>query len=896
LTEPSKGGARPAPTTVPTVAPRAGGRVPRATYRLQLHAGFGFDAAASITDYLAALGVSHAYCSPYLQAVSGSTHGYDVVDYTRVNEELGGEAEHRRFVAALKANGLGQVLDVVPNHMAITGPENRWWWDVLENGHSSLYGLYFDVAWDPPEPRLRHRILLPVLGDHYGRVLERGELRVDRQRGRFRIRYYDSLAPVAPASLDLLLAPVAELSEIAGELSALPEVEADDRTAVEARHERKEKLLAQLDALLDSETIAEAVDAELEALNADPDRLDALLERQHYRVARWQTAGWDLDYRRFFDINTLAAIRAMDPRVFEDSHRLVLTWVAEGSLDGLRIDHPDGLRDPAGYFERLSRAAPSAWIVAEKVLQPGEKLPRWPIAGTTGYEFGARCIGLFVDPRGEEPLTRLYEELTAEVFPYREVVHRKKHQVLRQLLAPDLNRLVALFLQVCERRRSYRDYTRREVEQALRELIACFPVYRTYVRPSTGEVSAGDRHRIAEAAAAGRENRPDLEPELFDFIRDVLLLQHRGDVEDEFTWRFQQTTGPVMAKAVEDTAFYTYNRLVCLNEVGGDPDMIGLSPDDFHAACAEAAEQWPHAMLSTSTHDTKRSEDVRARLACVSEIPERWAVTVHGWTDMNRHLKAAGVPDANTEYLLYQTLVGAYPLATDRAVSYMEKASKEAKTHTSWINPDPDYDAGLKSFVEAVVAHPDFVSSLRAFVNWLTQPGRVNSLALKVLALTCPGVPDLYQGSELWDLSLVDPDNRRPVDYESRRRLLAELDGLSAGADWERAEEGLPKLLVVKRALELRAERPEAFERGSYRPLAAAGAKAEHVVAFTRREEVVTVVPRLVVGLGSGWGDTVVELPPGRWRNRLTGAGEQGVARVAMLLEEFPVALLARER
>jgi (1->4)-alpha-D-glucan 1-alpha-D-glucosylmutase len=862
---------------------------------LQLQPGFGFDDAAEIADYLAALGVSHAYCSPYLQAAPGSTHGYDVVDYTRVSQDLGGEAGHRRLVESLKANGLGQVLDVVPNHMSIAGADNRWWWDLLENGRSSLYALYFDVAWDPPEPKLRNRILLPVLGDHYGRVLERGELRVERERGRFRVRYFESMAPLAPTSLELVLPALAELDEIARALSELPDFEPDDRPAIEARHRQKEELLAKLDSALGNGDLARAVDDELKTLNADPDRLDALLERQHYRVARWQTAGWDLDYRRFFDINSLAAIRAMDPRVFEDTHRLVLSWVADGSLDGLRIDHPDGLRDPEGYFDRLHCAAPQAWTVAEKILEIGEKLPNWPIAGTTGYEFGARCIGLFVDPRGEEPLTRLYEELTAETTPYRELAYRKKHQVLRELLAPDLNRLVALFVQVCELRRSYRDYTRREVELALRELIACFPVYRTYVRPTTGEVGDDDRHHIADAAAAGRENRPDLEPELFDFMRDVLLLEHRGPVEDEFTWRFQQTTGAVMAKAVEDTAFYTYNRFVCLNEVGADPNVFGVSPDTFHAACIETARVWPDTMLSTSTHDTKRSEDVRARLALLSEAPERWSAAVREWIELNRHLKAAGVPGANTEYLLYQTLVGAYPLTAERAMAYMEKASKEAKTETSWISPDPDYDAALEAFVEEVLQNPDFVSSLQAFVNFLTQPGRVNSLALKLFALTCPGVPDLYQGSELWDLSLVDPDNRRPVDYDLRRRLLRELDSLSAQAAWARADEGFPKLLVVRRALELRAERPEVFRTGGYRPLTADGATAEHVVAFTRAEQVVTVVPRLVLGLGGGWRDTVVELPPGRWRNRLTGAGEQGVARVAMLLEEFPVALLARE-
>jgi (1->4)-alpha-D-glucan 1-alpha-D-glucosylmutase len=564
-------------------------------------------------------------------------------------------------------------------------------------------------------------------------------------------------------------------------------------------------------------------------------------------------------------------------------------------VDGLRVDHPDGLRDPKGYFDQLRCRAPQAWIVAEKILEPAERLPEdWPVDGTTGYDFANRCLGLFIDPSGEAPLTRLYEELAGESREYPEVAHAKKHQVLRELLASDVNRLVALLIRICERHRDYRDYTRRELDDALREVIASFPVYRTYVRPDAGAVSADDVHHVGEATASAGEHRPDLDPDLFAFIRDLLLLRHRGDVEDEFTWRFQQTTAPVMAKAVEDTAFYSYNRLVCLNEVGGDPDRFGVSLADFHAACAAAAKRWPFSMLASSTHDTKRSEDVRARLALLSEVPDEWGENVRRWVEMNAHQKTLGIPDPNTEYLLYQTLVGAHPLDADRAVAYMEKASKEAKEHTSWLDPNPEHDAALRDFVAAILQDHDFTASLRDFAVRLTQPGRVNSLAAKLLTLTSPGVGDIYQGTELWDLTLVDPDNRRPVDFALRRRLLGELDDLSAADVWARAEEGLPKLLVVKRALELRRERPAAFT-GAYEPLYAVGPKASHLVAFARGGDVVTAVPRLLMGLQRGWSETTLELPRGTWTNRLTGAGGlSGEQPVGSLFKEFPVALLAR--
>jgi (1->4)-alpha-D-glucan 1-alpha-D-glucosylmutase len=874
---------------------------PRATYRLQLHGGFGFDQAAELAPYLAALGISHVYSSPYLQAARGSTHGYDVVDHGRVNVELGGAEGHQRFCAALARAGLGQLLDIVPNHMAIT-PENQWWWDVLENGPSSPYAACFDVEWNPPGTRVPDVVLVPVLGDHYGRVLEAGELALERHGGTFVVRYHDHVWPVAPRSLDGLLARAAagagsdELAWLAEAFEGLPLP--SDRGAAQRRHRHKEvlkRLLARL--LEENNAAAAAVDAEVERINRDADALDAVLQRQNFRPAFWRTAAQELGYRRFFDVNSLVGLRTEDERVFADTHALVLRWLREGVLDGLRIDHPDGLRDPEGYFRRLQEHAPGAWVVAEKILERGERLPEtWPIAGTTGYEFLNRLGGVFVDPRGEEPLTRFYAEFTGEGAPYAAVVRDKKLQVLREVLGSDLNRLTAVLQDVCARHRRYRDYTRSELHNALRELIACFPVYRTYARAPDGPLTGQDERYVTGAVAAARANRADLDPELFDFLGRLLRLETRGDLETELVMRFQQVTGPAMAKGVEDTAFYNFNRLASLNEVGGDPGRFGFAPEEFHAACTEAWARWPRALLATSTHDSKRSEDVRARLGLLSEIPLRWADAVRGWATMNEDRR--GPVDRNTEYLFYQTLVGAWPLSADRAAAYMLKAAREAKVHTSWTRPDEAWEEALGGFVRDCLEDVEFRRDVAAFVGPLIEPGRITSLAQTLVKIAAPGVPDFYQGSELWDLSLVDPDNRRPVDYELRRRLLAEAEGLTAEEAVARMDEGLPKLWLIRRALCARRSRSRTFgpgEPGRYRPLAAAGARAGHVLAFQRGAEAVCVVPRLVLSLAGEWEDTTLALPPGRWRDELTGDEAAGDVRLSGLLARFPVALLLLE-
>jgi (1->4)-alpha-D-glucan 1-alpha-D-glucosylmutase len=883
-------------------------KYPLSTYRAQFRPEFGFDEAAAIAGYLADLGISHLYSSPYLQAARGSTHGYDVVDPTRVNEELGGEEGHARLCHALGEAGLGQVLDVVPNHMAITERRNTWWWDVLENGPSSRYAAYFDVDWNPPQARLRDTVLLPILGDHYGRVLEAGELKLVRRSGKFEIHYHEHRMPVAPRSLDTLIAEAArrcgspgcpDLAFIADALGQLPIATLTDRESVARRHRDKEVLAGQLARLCEERPgIAAAVDAVVEDWNADPDRLDELLQRQNYRPALWRTAGQELDYRRFFDVHTLIGLRAEDERVFADTHGLVLGWLKEGVLDGVRIDHPDGLRDPQGYFDRLRAEAPEAWIVVEKILEPGEPLrDSWPVDGTTGYDFMNLAGGLFVDPAGERPLTDLYVELTGESVDWTGLVREKKLMVLGDLLASDVNRLAEVFLQVCERHRRHRDYTRFELRQAIREVVACFPVYRSYVRAEVGNVTPEDIHVVEEAIETAKASRTDLSPDLFDFFRDLLLLKVRGEVESELVMRFQQLTGPAMAKGVEDTSFYNFHRLISLNEVGGSPGEFGVSVENFHRRCGEAQRRWPVAMLSTSTHDTKRSEDVRARISLLSEIPERWGETVRRWFERNGKHRRGGCPDRNAEYLLYQTLVGAWPISVERVQAYLEKATREAKVHTSWTRGNAEYEEALRGFAQAVLEDPDFVADLEGFVAPLVERGRVSSMAQTLLKIAAPGVPDFYQGTEIWDLSLVDPDNRRPVDYVLRRRLLEELEkGMGPEEILARMDDGLPKLWTIRQGIRLRRSRPEAFGPDStYEPLQVSGEKADHAVAFLRGGDVAVVVPRLGLRLEGDWGDTALDLPAGRWRNELTRDEVEGKnVSLAGLLARFPVALLAR--
>ncbi|HLH39800.1 MAG TPA: malto-oligosyltrehalose synthase [Bryobacteraceae bacterium] len=878
--------------------------VPSSTYRLQLHAGFGFEAASEIAGYLRDLGVSHVYCSPYLQAARGSTHGYDVVDYLHVNAELGGEAARQNFCRTLGECGLGQILDIVPNHMAIAGEENAWWWDTLENGAASRYAPYFDIEWNAPEERLRNKILLPLLGDHYGLVLAAGDLKLERRQGSFVIRYYEHVFPVSPESMSALLASAADragstqLAFLADALAHLPGPVDSDWHSLEEHHRDKEVIRELLTRLVrEQPEVAARIDEVIEETNNNADALDALLSRQNYRLSRWRTAERELVYRRFFDINTLVGVRTEDQRVFEDTHRLVIQWLQRGEIDGVRVDHPDGLRDPAQYFRRLRDAAPKAWIVAEKILGREERLPEsWEIDGTTGYDFLNLAGGLFVDPHGEAPLNELYREFTGEPVDFTIIAREKRNLVLRDILGSDVNRLTALFLQICEDHREQRDYTRHEIHEAIREIIAGFPVYRTYVRAGAGVISESDARYISQAIDAAKAARSDLEGGLFEFFRDVLLLRVRGRRESEFVMRFQQVCAAAMAKGVEDTAFYSFPRLVSLNEVGGDPGTFGVSVDDFHRACAETQKTKPHTMLATSTHDTKRSEDVRSRINLLSELPGVWADAVRRWSAANAKYRNGEAPDRKTEYLLYQTLAGTWPISRERLLNYMRKAVREAKEQTSWVNPNAQFEAALEKFIDGVLGDEAFIADLDAFLAPLQPLARISSLSLILLKLTAPGIPDIYQGTELWDISLVDPDNRRPVDYAVRRKLLAELDRMCADRILARAEEGLPKLWVIRQALRARNSRPESFGADSgYEPLWASGPKAAHVIAFRRGTDVITIAPRLLASVGE-WGATLLEIPEGHWRNQFTGELlNGGKLEIAALFEKFPVALLTHE-
>ena len=754
----------------------------------------------------------------------------------------------------------------MPNHMAVGGRANAWWWDVLEHGLESRYADYFDIDWDPPQPELAGLVLVPVLGDHYGRVLEAGELAVERRDGSFSVRYHDHEAPLSHRTLD--------------------ELDRDDQ--------------------------GEIPPAMIQALNQDPDALDALLRRQNYRLACWRTAAEELNYRRFFDISTLAGLRVEDPLVFADTHRLIIGLVRDGVVDGLRVDHVDGLADPAGYLERLREATGGGYVVVEKILAPGETLPQsWPVAGTSGYDFLNAVNQLFTDSAGEAAMRAGYARFTAETADYADVVHAAKLQVMRESLAAEVERLTGLLARVCDGHRRERDFTRSQLRDALHELIAAFPVYRSYAYPGRA-VAQPDAGHVAAAVAGALRRRPGLDAELAGFIGELLTGAHPGGPEADFMLHFAQVSTPVTAKGVEDTAFYRYLVLASLCEVGGDPGRFGRPVEDFHQAMSAAARWRPESMLTLATHDTKRSGDVRARLSLLAELPEAWQQAAGRWAQRNERYKRGGWPDRNAEYLLYQTLVGAWPIDAARATEFMAKAVREAKVRTSWTDPDPGYDEAVSAFVAAVLGDREFVADLESFLaeHRLVERGRVSSLAQVTLLLTCPGIPDLYQGTEVWDLSLVDPDNRRPVDYAARGRLLDALAGAGPEAALARADEGGPKLWLIHRLLGHRQRCPDAYGPGSgYQALPVSGARAEHVVAFTRTggqaqatgqppaTGLVVVVPRLLARLGGRtWDDTTVAVPGGDWISVLDEERVRGGrVSVATLLRRFPVAVLGRD-
>jgi (1->4)-alpha-D-glucan 1-alpha-D-glucosylmutase len=879
-------------------------RVPQSTYRLQLNAHFTFDDAARIALYLKDLGITHIYCSPYLQAAPGSMHGYDVVDHQKVNEELGGEEGHRRFCQKLAELGLAQVLDIVPNHMAI-GPYNCYWWDVLENGPSSRYATWFDIDWNSAEWKLKNKILIPVLGDQYGKILAAGQIKIEQAGDSFRVRYFDNSFPVSPRSLATIVQKAAGLlSEntlgfIADSLSRLPAPDSADPALVQERHRDKDVIYGLLSRTCsERKVVCGALSAVIDKINGDIDSLDDLLNQQNYRLAYWRTADQELGYRRFFDVNTLIGLRMERQNVFEDTHRRIFEWIDEGVLDGIRVDHPDGLRDPQQYFARLRARAKDAWIIGEKILEPGELLRRsWPIDGTSGYDFLNVCNHLLVHGDGLREITNIYRDFTGRDQNFDAMAHDKKLNVLQEALGSDVNRLASLFVEICEGNRDRRDYTRAEIRRAIREVAACFTIYRTYVVEERDEITDEDRSEIHHAVDRARQNRSDIDPGLFDFIADVLTLRHRSPLESEFVLRFQQFTSPVMAKGVEDTVFYCYNREIGLNEVGGSPARDALKVQEFHNYCIQVQQSFPLTMTTLSTHDTKRCDDVRARLATLTEIPARWKSALNRWARINAPLKRSNFPDRNTEYFLYQTLVGAWPISEDRLQAYMEKAVREAKEQTAWTQQNKEFEDALHHFIHGILQSKAFIEELGLLVRRISHAAYINNLAQMLLHYTCPGVPDTYQGGELWDHRLVDPDNRTPVDYELRHSMIRELiAGLAPEEIMRRIDSGMPKLWVAHRALKLRRDHSEWFGAcADYEPIAVEGGKSDYALAYSRAGKVITVIPRWTMKRGDSWAGTTIEIPPGRWSNHLTGdSHDGGRLRIQSLLQRFPVALLVK--
>jgi (1->4)-alpha-D-glucan 1-alpha-D-glucosylmutase len=888
--------------------------IPVATYRLQFNSSFTFEDAAAIVEYLHALGISHCYASNYLASVPGSTHGYDLVNPTRLNPELGDEQTYRAWVHALRAHDMGHIVDLVPNHMGIARSANPWWQDVLENGPRSRYASLFDIDWHPLKKELENKVLLPILGDSYGAVLERQEITLEYQDGAFHVRYGDYRLPIAPDTYD-----------------QVRRVDANVQRAVEVFNGRK----------------------------GDPrsfDLLDNLLSAQSYRLAYWRVAGEEINYRRFFDINELAAIRMEDPAVFDRVHAYLFKLIAEGMIDGLRIDHVDGLYDPGGYLQRLQARARDVrsdlyspdrplYVVVEKILGADEELPAWPVEGTTGYDFAAAVDGLFVDGRNESAITAIYERFTRLRARFSEIAYQGKQVVLRVSMASELNVLAQGLNRFSERNRHYRDFTLNSLAYAMREIIACFPVYRSYVNDRE-PVSASDREFIEHAVMEAKRRNPGRPRLVFEFIRGLLLKKADYIPEAEhtdhmqFVAKFQQVTSPVTAKGIEDTALYIYNRLTSLNEVGSQPDRFGVAPDALHAWLAGRAARWPHGLSASSTHDTKRSEDVRARINILSELPGAWKQATSRWARLNRRgrsiVEGESYPSRNEEYLLYQTLLGTWPLAPmtqdeereycARIVGYMHKAMREAKVYTSWINPSEPHERAMTRFVEMALApdHAAFRNDFLQFHSRVAQYGIYTSLAQLTIKIAAPGVPDFYQGTELWNFTLVDPDNRRAVDYRSRQELLRELD--AALAERGRAAVAVSlmsnprddrvKLYTSTTELRFRRDHAELFQFGDYCPLATDGTRRDHLFAFARRHatgQVVTAVPRLVAALlpeaddaplGERiWADTSVELPQGSpttFRNVLTGTcvrarqeGSRSLLSAAEIFSHFPVALLA---
>jgi len=941
-------------------------RIPTCTYRLQFNRWFTFAQAREIVPYLRALGISDVYASPYFQAGPESLHGYDITDHNNLNPAIGSQEDFDAWIAELHAHGVGQVLDFVPNHMGIAEPGNKWWADVLENGPSSMYAPYFDIDWRPLKSDLRGKVLLPILTDQYGRVLERGELQVRFEEGAFYLAYKNQKLPIAPGTYRFVLEMALEnLVEYKGEefyaefqiiltaLEYLPRRTETDPEKIAERAREKEIVKRRLERRCqEAPQVQRAIEKALAQINGRPgdprsfDRLDELLNAQSYRLAFWRVAAEEINYRRFSDVNDLAAIRMELPEVFDAAHQLVVDLVRTGAVTGLRIDHPDGLYLPKEYLEALQRRCGkvlgiplpkdgrAVYMIAEKILTGAEKLRSdWPLHGTTGYDFANQVAGVFVDTSTEAATTRTFHRFIGHTMHFGHLVYAKKRLVMRIALANEVEVLGNMLDRLSEKNRWYRDFTFEALARAVRETIACFPVYRTYLAPGQ-PVSDEDRQVIERAIAAAKRRNPAIEESIFNFLRDILLFRFPENLDAQgreehmqFVLRFQQFTGPIMAKGLEDTAFYIYNRLAALNEVGGEPQQFGLSVDAFHERNLDRHRHWPVTLLATSTHDTKRSEDVRARMVAISEIPELWRRSLQRWRTVNRRWKKdvneLEAPDANEEYLLYQTLLGTWPVGAngapaenagpeyiERIQAYMTKALNEAKLNTSWIQPNEEWLAATRDFV-AKILEPStknkFLLTFLPVAQEIARLGAVNALAQALLKLTSPGVPDIYQGNEVWNYSLVDPDNRRPVDYKVRAEMLSCLTSKRPEDLLQNWPDGRIKMFLTQRALHFRNEHVELFRNGDYLPLRAIGTLADCCISFARRLDrhwAVVIVPRLSsrIGfppVGDVWKDTAIELPENlaleRGREIFTGRElliQNRQIRVADALSILPFAMV----
>ncbi len=937
-------------------------RIPTCTYRLQFNRQFTFAQARELVPYLRKLGVSDAYASPYFQARAESLHGYDITDHNKLNAAIGSRDEYDAWVAELHAHEMGQVLDFVPNHMGIGEPLNQWWQDVLENGPSSAHAKFFDIDWRPIKSDLHDKVLLPILGDQYGRVLERGELKVRFDAGSFYLCYYNHELPIAPGTyryvLEIALQNLephqdedfyAEFQSILTALEYLPRRTETDPEKIAERAREKEIIKRRLERRCqEAPPVQQAIDQALAQINGKPgdarsfDALDELLNAQSYRLAFWRVAAEEINYRRFFDVNDLAAIRQEVPEVFEETHKLLVDLVRVGAVTGLRIDHPDGLYLPREYFEKLQRRCADAlnlplpndgraiYMAVEKILTGTEPLRRdWPVHGTTGYDFTNQLTQLLVDSSAEAAITNTFRRFIGHSLHFGHLVYAKKLQVMRLALANDVNVLGNMADRLSEQNRWFRDFTLQALTLAVRETIACFPVYRTYVEPGR-PVDEQDRQVIERAINSAKRRNPGIEESVFNFLRDSLLFRFPENLDDpareehtNFVLKFQQYTGPIMAKGVEDTAFYIFNRLAALNEVGAEPQQFGSSIETFHQRNQDRHRDWPATMLTTSTHDTKRSEDVRARMVAISEMPAAWRRFILRARALNRRFKKrideVDAPDSNEEYLLYQTLLGTWPVthsgAADQNISadyieriqaYMTKALNEAKLNTSWIQPNEEWLGATHDFIAKILEPTPknkFLSILYPLIEDIARFGAVNSLSQTLLKLTSPGAPDIYQGNEIWDFSLVDPDNRRPVDYKRRREMLDSLCLIKPEELLQNWPDGRIKMFLTQRVLQFRNEHVDLFRRGNYLPINASGTFGDSCVCFARVYEdkwIVVIAPRLSsrVGFpptGEKWQDTIVDLPFEEGRDIFTAreiAPQDRQLKVADAMSTLPFAAI----